>query len=113
MDRIYPYIHHIYTCFIQSLHHKFIYFIHYIHYKCSPNLLNSYKSTIILCRNKNKTIYHSMPISAESQVQEILFPFPLLTHLPGHLSKPRKFKTKHIFSESFEQLAVSTIKRAT
>jgi hypothetical protein len=76
-DIIYPYIHHTYTCFIHFLHRKFICFIHYIHYKCSPNLLNPYKSSIILCRNKNKTTYHSMPISAESQVQEILYTFPL------------------------------------
>jgi len=64
-DRIYPYIYHIYTCFIHSLHHKFTGFIHCIHYKVSPNLLNSYKSIIILCRNENKKTYHSMPISAQ------------------------------------------------
>jgi len=46
-----PYIH----IFYHSLHHKITYFIHCIHYKCNPSLLNSYKSTIILCGNKNWT----------------------------------------------------------
>jgi hypothetical protein len=48
-DKIYPYIHHIYTCFIHSLYYKFTCFIPYIYYKCSSNLLNSYKSTISRC----------------------------------------------------------------
>ena len=40
---MYPYIHHIYTCFIHFLHHKFTFFIHCIHYKCSPRTkLRSY-----------------------------------------------------------------------
>ena len=73
-DRVYPYIHHIYTCFIHSLHKKFTCFTTvYI----TNAVLIYWTQTNPLCRNKNKKTYHSMPISAQSQVQEILFPFPL------------------------------------